>query len=107
MASRSRNATLDGPLVRYAKGVADPVRAGLDHVDYGLSVIDADLVRDRVPVGVRCDLAELQAQLADAGELAGFVADDRFYEIGSPAGLGARGAPARPARSARARLTRL
>jgi NDP-sugar pyrophosphorylase family protein len=81
------NAALDGTLVRYAKGVADPAAAGLDHVDYGLSVLDADLVRSRVPPGARSDLAELQTALANAGELAAFVAQQRFYEIGSPAGL--------------------
>ena len=34
-----------------------------------------------------CDLAELFRSLAQAGQLAAWEATQRFYEIGSPAGL--------------------
>jgi NDP-sugar pyrophosphorylase family protein len=81
------NAAFDGVLVRYAKGSPSPVAAGLDHVDYGLSVIDSDVIRARIPPRTPADLAALQMELAHEHRLAGHLATERFYEIGSSRGL--------------------
>ncbi|MGI8863761.1 MAG: sugar phosphate nucleotidyltransferase [Solirubrobacteraceae bacterium] len=54
-------------------------------IDYGLGALRADAlgaVGDQVS-----DLAELYHELAQRGELFGFPATERFYEIGTPAAL--------------------
>ncbi len=56
-------------------------------IDYGLSAFDRRVIAAAVPAGAKADLAELFHALSVRGELAGFEADQRFYEIGSPAGL--------------------
>ena len=81
------NAAFDGRLVRYDKGRRDPVGDGLRFIDYGLSVFDATLLLDRLPTGQPSDLSELQATLSREGQLAGYAASNRFFEIGSPGGL--------------------
>ena len=68
------NAAFDGRLVRYEKGCSDPHGAGLHFIDYGLSIFDARLIRERIPADVPFDLSSLQAALAREGQLAGFVA---------------------------------
>lgn len=56
------------------------------HIDYGLGVLRREAL-DIVPAGQPYDLAALyQAMLAD-NELAAFEVPERFYEIGSPAGI--------------------
>jgi MurNAc alpha-1-phosphate uridylyltransferase len=75
----------DGRVVRYEKGL-DPTPPEMHWIDYGLSALTRDLVRDRVPHGERSDLAPLCTSLAAAGQLAGYEVSERFYEIGSPAG---------------------
>jgi NDP-sugar pyrophosphorylase family protein len=82
------NADFDGRrVVRYEKHVTDPDRRGMHHIDYGLSVLQADSVRRRVPANGASDLADLFGTLSREGRLAGYEAQHRFYEIGSPAGL--------------------
>ena len=58
----------------------------MHHIDYGLGVFHAaafdGFLRDTV-----VDLAEVQKALVARGELAGYDIPERFYEIGSPAGL--------------------
>jgi NDP-sugar pyrophosphorylase family protein len=58
----------------------------MHHIDYGLGVFRAtafdDFPRDSV-----VDLAEVQKALVSKRELAGYEIPERFYEIGSPAGL--------------------
>lgn len=76
----------DGLVLRYEKGL-DPVPPGMRWIDYGLSVLDRDLVEGRVPGDHPSDLAPLCRELAASRQLAGFLATERFYEIGSPAGL--------------------
>jgi NDP-sugar pyrophosphorylase family protein len=76
--------TADGARVaRYAKGAGDP---GLDHIDYG-----ATALRRRALAGwpERFGLDALQAALAAAGRLGAVAARERFYEVGSEAGLAA------------------
>ena len=45
------------------------------------------MIADEVPAGVVADLAALFHALSVRGALAGFEVAQRFYEIGSPAGL--------------------
>ena len=61
--------------------------AGLDFIDYGLSVLNGDIVRETIPAGQPFDLADAHRRLAETGRLLGFEATERFYEIGSPEGL--------------------
>ena len=56
------------------------------HIDYGLGVFRADAFA-ACPRDTVVDLATVQAELCRRGKLAGFEMHDRFYEIGSPAGL--------------------
>ena len=56
---------------------------GMQYIDYGLSCFRRDLFDDQTPA----DLAVLFHQLSISGRLAGFQVYQRFYEIGSPAGL--------------------
>ena len=80
------NVVFDGTRVRrYAKGLAVPPPE-MTWIDYGLSVLDRDLVLDHVPDRGEADLSDLWTTLADQDDLAGYVATERFYEIGSPSG---------------------
>jgi NDP-sugar pyrophosphorylase family protein len=56
------------------------------YIDYGLGVFRADAFRN-LPAGEDCDLAGLYADLLQRGQLAAFEVRERFYEIGSLAGL--------------------
>ena len=55
---------------------------------------------ERIPPGTVYDLADTFRALSEVGQLAGYVAPQRFYEVGSPSGLReleeylARGRPA-------------
>lgn len=60
--------------------------ARMNHIDYGLGVFSAKAM-DTVPAGKVFDLAELYGRLLEKGQLAGMEIHQRFYEIGSPAGL--------------------
>jgi NDP-sugar pyrophosphorylase family protein len=75
-----------GRVLRYEKGL-DPIPAEMRWIDYGLSVLERDLVADRIPSGVVADLSTLCHALAAEGALAGLLVTERFYEIGSPEGL--------------------
>lgn len=81
----------DGAIERYEKGRADAAQLGMEHIDYGLSVLTRDIVLKQVPsqgsAGGRADLADVFHRLSRSGRLAGFEVDQRFYEIGSPQGL--------------------
>jgi NDP-sugar pyrophosphorylase family protein len=56
------------------------------HLDYGLGVFAAAAFA-RVPADEPCDLASVYQDLLASGELAAYEATERFYEIGTPAGL--------------------
>jgi NDP-sugar pyrophosphorylase family protein len=76
----------DGRVVLYDKARRDPRASAMEFIDYGLSVLRRDVVA-RVPADTVADLGSLYEALSRAGELAGYEATERFYEIGSPAGL--------------------
>jgi NDP-sugar pyrophosphorylase family protein len=81
------NVVFDGAMVtRYQKGLENPP-AEMQYVDYGISVWRREIVDSMVPQGAAADLADLFAVLSRSGQLAGFKAQERFYEIGSPRGV--------------------
>ena len=58
----------------------------MHHIDYGLGVFRAEAFA-ACPRDAVVDLAAVQSELSRRGELAGHEIRERFYEIGSPAGL--------------------
>ncbi|MCC6645669.1 MAG: NTP transferase domain-containing protein [Polyangiaceae bacterium] len=78
------NVLTDGEWVRaYEKGTTDPA---FDHIDYGALALRRAVVA-RLPEGHRGGLDVLQRELASTRRLRAVVARERFFEIGSPAGL--------------------
>jgi NDP-sugar pyrophosphorylase family protein len=76
------NVDFDGSLVtQYSK-----TEGNVSWIDYGLSVLDRDVVT-RLPQEAVGDLGDLYAELSAEGSLAGFEVHERFYEIGSREGL--------------------
>jgi NDP-sugar pyrophosphorylase family protein len=73
----------DGRLLRY-----DKVNRSheMRHIDYGLGVLTPDALAD-VPEDRPHDLASVYQRLLANDDLAGLEVTERFYEIGSPAGL--------------------
>jgi NDP-sugar pyrophosphorylase family protein len=56
------------------------------HIDYGLGVFRADVFQEW-PSDRPFDLSEVMTRLVERGQMAGWEVKERFYEIGSPAGL--------------------
>ena len=56
------------------------------HIDWGLGLLKAEVIAAR-PANEPFDLADVYAELARAGKLAGYEVTTRFYEIGSENGL--------------------
>ena len=82
------NAVFAAPFVTlYDKHSDHATRARMRYIDYGLSVLARDLIGERIPAGVKMDLADLFKKMSLAGELGGLEIVDRFYEIGSPNGI--------------------
>lgn len=69
-----------GRIVAYDKKARTP---RMRHIDYGLGAFDRGVFESPGPA----DLAGLFGELLQAGELAAFEVPDRFYEIGSTAGI--------------------
>jgi hypothetical protein len=78
-----------GRVVLYDKALGAAGTAGMEFIDYGLSMLRRDLIAGRLPPSGRADLADMLHQLSLDGLLAGFEARHRFYEVGTPAGLAA------------------
>jgi MurNAc alpha-1-phosphate uridylyltransferase len=70
-------------VVRYEKGGDDPALA---YIDYGALALRRRVV-EGLAAGVRLGLETVQAALANQRRLRAFVAEERFYEVGSPGGL--------------------
>jgi NDP-sugar pyrophosphorylase family protein len=60
--------------------------SAMQYIDFGLGVLMASAFAT-CPADTPFDLSALYGQLAERGQLAGYEARERFYEIGSPAGL--------------------
>jgi NDP-sugar pyrophosphorylase family protein len=73
----------DGRVVRYEKGRR---RAGLTHIDYGISAFHSEAFA-RIPDGRVFDLGLVFQELIECGGLACHEVRERFYEVGSFAGL--------------------
>ena len=73
----------DGQISAYDK--RSPNRR-MEHIDYGLGAFHSSAF-DEVPDDEPFDLATLYQLLLRRNELAAFEVQERFYEIGSPAGL--------------------
>jgi NDP-sugar pyrophosphorylase family protein len=61
-------------------------RPEMQHIDYGLGILRAQVLTCR-PADEAFDLADVYRDLSVSGQLAGFDVRQRFYEIGSHAGL--------------------
>lgn len=73
----------DGEIAVYDKKVRQPE---MRHIDYGLSLFQAPVFAGYGADQV-FDLAEVMGRLLRERQLAGYEAPERFYEMGSPAGL--------------------
>lgn len=73
----------EGQIKRYDKRKLTPE---MKHIDYGLGVLRSGTLAPW-PDGKPFDLADVYQDLIGKRELAGYEADRRFYEIGSPRGL--------------------
>ena len=73
----------DGRILAYDKTARTPA---MHYIDYGLGVLDRRAM-DVVPETGAYDLAAVYQEMLRRGELAGFEVTERFYEIGSVAGL--------------------
>ena len=74
----------DGAIKLYDKNTSTPE---MRYIDYGLSVFNAK-VFEGLDQTKSLDLANLQQDLSRRGDLAGYEAMSRFFEIGSHVGLG-------------------
>ncbi|HVY60211.1 MAG TPA: nucleotidyltransferase family protein [Planctomycetota bacterium] len=72
-----------GRILKYDKKDRTPA---MRHIDYGFGVVRASVL-EALPAEEAVDLADVYRDLAARGQLAGYEAPHRFYEIGSPAGL--------------------
>lgn len=72
-----------GKILAYSKTARTP---RMRYIDYGLGVFRAEAFQS-LPAGKACDLAELYADLLKRNQLAAYEVRERFYEIGSAAGL--------------------
>jgi N-acetyl-alpha-D-muramate 1-phosphate uridylyltransferase len=61
-------------------------RPGMRYIDYGLGILSVQAL-EGTAADAAFDLADLYCKLASRGELAAFTVDDRFYEVGSVAGI--------------------
>ena len=57
------------------------------HIDYGLSLFKASVFESCMLPDQTFDLAEVMGKLVREKQLAGYEVRERFYEMGSPAGL--------------------
>jgi MurNAc alpha-1-phosphate uridylyltransferase len=79
---QSNTVYADGRVIEHDKWM--PTSA-MRWIDYGLGGLNAEAL-DQVDVSER-DLASLYKRLAELGELCGYEARERFYEIGRPESL--------------------
>ncbi|HVR64450.1 MAG TPA: sugar phosphate nucleotidyltransferase [Polyangia bacterium] len=77
----------NGAVILYDKAHRTRPAAAFSYIDYGLLAFQREAVRARVPPAGKADLADLCHALSVSGQLAGMEIAERFYEIGSPAGL--------------------
>ena len=59
----------------------------MEYIDYGLSVLNKDLVKKYIPSQGFYDLADFYNEISKKELLLGYEVKKRFYEIGSFGGL--------------------
>jgi len=80
----SSNVEFDGKrILKYDKTERTPA---MHHIDYGLGAFQRSVFAS-LPAGEKMDLARVYQNLLREGRLAAFEVHERFYEIGSSAGL--------------------
>ncbi len=72
-----------GDLIKYSK---TEYSHKMEYIDYGLSVLSSGIL-ERIKSGERYDLGDIFEQQVSQKNIAAFVVGERFYEIGSQAGL--------------------
>jgi len=78
------NVEFDGvDIRRYDKRMKTPQ---MNFIDWGMGILGAKAFADWAGAD-QFDLADLYSRLVDQGQLAGYEVKERFYEIGSTAGL--------------------
>lgn len=83
----SNTVVSDDRVLRYEKrAVNEPRDPEMDHIDYGATALRREVV-EALAAGPALDLSAVQRELARAGKLRAFRAHERFFEIGSEAGL--------------------
>lgn len=80
---RSNVVFRDGQLLCYDKHTQT---AEMEYIDYGATLMRHE-VFESIPVNTAYDLADLYAALVREGHMIGYEVTQRFYEIGSHAGL--------------------
>ena len=80
---RSNVVFRDGRLLWYSKRAPTPE---MKHIDYGVTLLCGEVLAP-LAADKPSDLADLLSEMAARGELIGHEVTQRFYEIGSPAGL--------------------
>lgn len=78
---------VDGRVAVFRSSESRSYHPSMNHIDCGLSIIDAETLLDLVPPGVPYDLADVYESIAADGLLQAYVVDHRFHEIGSESGL--------------------
>ncbi len=73
----------DGKIILYDKRTQVPE---MHYIDYGLSILRSEVLQ-AYPENIPFDLADVFQRLAAGQELAGYEVKERFYEIGTQAGL--------------------
>jgi N-acetyl-alpha-D-muramate 1-phosphate uridylyltransferase len=81
--AQSNSAVEGDHVVRYAKGSRD---ANLRFIDYGALALRRSVIAER-EAGRPFSLESIQSELAGAGKLRACQAQERFFEIGSEAGI--------------------
>lgn len=72
-----------GEILQYDKHQPTPA---MRHIDYGLSLFWSEAFASKIGAGA-FDLSEVQRELVEARQMAGCLVTQRFYEVGSHAGL--------------------
>lgn len=73
-----------GLVSRYTKDA--PEEAGLEYIDYGLTILRKSAIIRELKMGQKADLALLYQAMAASGQLGAIHVTCRFYEVGSPRG---------------------
>ena len=83
---RSNAGVEAGLVTRYDKTGGDSTTP-MEWIDYGLSALERSLIESRIARSAVGDLSELYRELSAERLLGAFEVHQRFFEIGSPAGL--------------------